>query len=189
MVKSGRTRAWSRGTHQEGQRQPVFDTTDAPDAPGTNASTVEEGYSHDGTPPGQPEEEGTQDAIEERGEHAQGGMGEQRGAAGGQRGDRGGWGETASSTDRQGETEGESEEGSLSEDSEDSQGRVGEEKEQRIYWNEVGKKLETEGVGGHRRRDKLGRRGGGNGSGTAESEAQGKGGSDDQTPHTEGEPT
>eukprot|EP00965_Chrysotila_dentata_P169783 5604140-Pleurochrysis_carterae.AAC.1 len=43
--------------------------------------------------------------------------------------------------------EGDSEEGSLSEDSEDSQGNTGKEKERRFYWKEVEKKVEV-GISG-----------------------------------------
>eukprot|EP00965_Chrysotila_dentata_P087609 2892160-Pleurochrysis_carterae.AAC.1 len=142
MVKTGRTRARSRSIQQEGQRQPDFaDTTnaDAPSTMETHASTLGDGASLEGTPPerqedvdmpGDSEGEG---GPSDTGRGAQGEKGEEReGAAG--------------SSDARQNIEGESEEGSLSEESEDSQGRTGEEKDQRIYWKEVEKKVEM-GVG------------------------------------------
>eukprot|EP00965_Chrysotila_dentata_P187825 6172375-Pleurochrysis_carterae.AAC.2 len=60
----------------------------------------------------------------------------------GVQGEEGGEREGAGRTGTRQESEGESEEGSLSEESEDSHGRTGEEKEQRTYWKEVEKRVE-----------------------------------------------
>eukprot|EP00965_Chrysotila_dentata_P009018 293237-Pleurochrysis_carterae.AAC.1 len=129
MGKTGRTRARTRGTQQEPQRQLDFaepDSTDVPDTQGTRASTLGDRTSLAGTPP-EPEE----------------GIGEASGTGGGEREEeKGNRDEGAGSSEARMEVEEESEEGSLSEDSEDSQGRTGEEKEQRLYWKEVERKVE-----------------------------------------------
>eukprot|EP00965_Chrysotila_dentata_P097197 3212380-Pleurochrysis_carterae.AAC.2 len=54
MVKTGRTRARSRGIRREEQRQPDFANSadaDAPDTQGTRASATGDGTSMEGTPP------------------------------------------------------------------------------------------------------------------------------------------
>eukprot|EP00965_Chrysotila_dentata_P012164 398888-Pleurochrysis_carterae.AAC.1 len=124
MGKTGRTRARSRGVQQEPQRQPDFAEPTSTDAPDTQGSALGDRTSMEGTPP-EPQED-----MDE-------GMGrEEQGAQGGR--DAG-----ASSSEARPEAYGESDEGSMSEDSEDSQGRTGEEKEQRLYWKEVEKKVEV----------------------------------------------
>eukprot|EP00965_Chrysotila_dentata_P076043 2512635-Pleurochrysis_carterae.AAC.1 len=127
MKKTGRTRTRSRGIRQEGQRQPDFADTDAPpDTQGTHVTSME------GTPP----EEGmdTQEEIEEEEGDRMRRQGDEAG-----RGD-----EEAGSSEARTGAEGESEEGSLSEDSEDSQGWTGDRKEKRLYWKEVEKKVEMD---------------------------------------------
>eukprot|EP00965_Chrysotila_dentata_P120209 3975355-Pleurochrysis_carterae.AAC.1 len=126
MKKTGRTRSRNRGAQRDVQRQPDFaDTDTAPDTQGTLASVVGDGTPMEGTPP----EEGRdikEEREEERGERLE-------------RGDVG-----AGSSETRVEAEAESEEGSLSEDSEDSQGWTGDRKEKRLYWKEVEKKVERD---------------------------------------------
>eukprot|EP00965_Chrysotila_dentata_P097985 3239902-Pleurochrysis_carterae.AAC.1 len=132
MGKTSRTRTRSRSTHRDIQRQPDFANltdTDAPDTQGAPESTGGDGTSMEGTPPGQPQDRDTQGDMEREEEHTHGkeGVGVNEGAA---------------SSDTRTGAEHESEEGSLSEDSEDSQGKTGTEKERRLYWKEVEQKLE-----------------------------------------------
>jgi len=145
MVKKGSARTRSRSGQSEGQRQPDFansTTTDTPDALETHGQETGDAASLLGdTPPERPEEaernegpEGTEELPLEKGE------GRER------RGERGeGSGSRDVEAGRQGDTQdpdGDSEAGSISAESADSQGRVGEEKERRIYWKEVEKKMQ-----------------------------------------------
>eukprot|EP00965_Chrysotila_dentata_P162973 5382036-Pleurochrysis_carterae.AAC.1 len=134
----GRTRARSRNIPSGGQRQPDFaetSLTDAPDTTGQHVSMTVEGMTWDGTPP---EPQGDTD---KQGEPE--GTGEWRNAGRGEQGVEGGEREVESGTGAGQESEGDSEVDSLSEESADSQGRTGEEKEQRTYWKEVEQKVET----------------------------------------------
>eukprot|EP00965_Chrysotila_dentata_P065056 2156844-Pleurochrysis_carterae.AAC.1 len=126
MGKTGRTRARSRGAQQEPQRQPNFAEPTSTDAPDTQGSAWVDRTSMEGIPPE------TQEDMEE-------GSGTGRD----EQGEQGGREEGAGSSEARPEADGESDEGSISEDSEDSQGKTGEEKEQRLYWKEVEKKVEV----------------------------------------------
>eukprot|EP00965_Chrysotila_dentata_P167936 5545326-Pleurochrysis_carterae.AAC.1 len=138
MGKTGRTRARNRWTNPEGHRQPDFTRT--PVESGTSAPVEEDETLFEDTPPDRRESgqetEGQAGRVEhtlERAETHRGGVSEQ-----GDTGERRG-GDECVGEQGQGAEE-ESEEVSLSEESEDSEGRKGEEKERRIYWKEVGKK-------------------------------------------------
>eukprot|EP00965_Chrysotila_dentata_P262381 6214553-Pleurochrysis_carterae.AAC.1 len=136
MKKTGRTRARSRSIQREERRQPDFadlGDADAPDTHGTRASTME------GTPPELEESTDAQGDPDEGGGDGLGVSGNERSGREGVGGSRN---DGAGSSEARMDTEGDSEEGSLSEDSEDSQGNTGKEKERRLYWREVEKKVE-----------------------------------------------
>eukprot|EP00965_Chrysotila_dentata_P144959 4786770-Pleurochrysis_carterae.AAC.1 len=152
MGKTGRTRARSRDSQHSGQRQPDFSTL-------TNESTMEgqrtntpagqdvpqpeneplDRFSGIHTPPeeqegsGKEEGEQRQDSKRRRGDiqegNAEAGVADSKGAH---------------DSEHKGESDEESEGVSMSEESADSGGRKGEEKERRSYWKEVEHILEME---------------------------------------------